>query len=254
MGGLSHLPVSSHRPVVNSPLMACASISPAQAQFLRIGDICTLKGQEENTLLGRGLVVGLPGTGDSDPATLRALRQMMRLMGVEVSLEDLANVKNVATVIVTATVPAAGARQGQKLHCNVSAISAKSLAGGKLVLTTLTGPNPVDKTVYALASGSIYIDKNGSTTSGRVNNGCQLERDFRNVYTMDGKFTLVIDQRFASFHTAFEVEELINNPTGISAESTTATAERVGGKDAAKAIDQVNIEVTIPPEIGRAHV
>jgi len=65
---------------------------------------------------------------------------------------------------------------------------------------------------------------------------------------MGGKFTLVLDQRFASFHTAFEVVEMINNPSGTRSDEGTATADLGDGERPAKAIDQVNIEVTIPSE------
>jgi flagellar P-ring protein precursor FlgI len=227
--------------------MACVLTSPSQAQILRIEDICHLKGQEENTLIGRGLVIGLPGTGDADPGTLRALQRMLHLMGNQASLEELKNVKNVATVFVTATVPAEGARQGQKLNCTVSAMSAKSLAGGKLILTTLRGPNPVDTTVYALASGMIELDKNGSPTSGKINRGCQLEVDFKNAFSIDGTFTLVLDQHQASFQTAREIEELINDPTATnSGAQATDAGQSAASTPAARAIDQVNIVVKIP--------
>ncbi len=228
-------------------LMASAMLSPSQAQILRIGDICHLKGQEENTLLGRGLVIGLPGTGDSDPGTLRALQRMMHLMGNQVSLEELKNVKNVATVIVTATVPAEGSRQGQKLTCTVSAISAKSLAGGKLVLTTMRGPNPADKTVFALASGMIDLDKNGSATSGKIHKGCQLAVDFTNAFSLDGTFTLVLDQQQASFRTARAIEESINNPSADGSRAKSAVSGQADGEESvARAIDQVNIVVKTP--------
>ncbi|HJN09060.1 MAG: flagellar basal body P-ring protein FlgI [Pirellulaceae bacterium] len=236
-------------------LLACVGANSVRAQILRIRDICRVKGQEENTLLGRGLVVGLNGTGDSDPSTLRSLARMMQLMGGQVSLDaqrqpdisELKNVKNVATVFVTATVPAEGARQGEKLDCTVHAINAKSLVGGKLMLTTLTGPNPNDQTVYALAGGMIDLDTNGSPTSGRVNQGCRLEANFMNPFLQDGKITLVLDQRHASFQTANDIEELLNSPNAGGPESRGSRRAIGSGSEArAKAIDQVNIEVTIP--------
>src|SRR6187399_2315519 len=95
----------------------------------RVGDICRIKGQEENTLHGMGLIVGLRGTGDGDnKATLRALARYMELMGHRLSnnaqgqpsLDELKSVKNVALVFVTATVPAGGAQQGDDIDCTVS--------------------------------------------------------------------------------------------------------------------------------------
>ena len=59
----------------------------------------------------------------------------------EKGLLELKDAKNVALVMVTATVPAAGARQGDVLECTVSSIgSAKSLDKGVLLTTPLLGP------------------------------------------------------------------------------------------------------------------
>src|SRR5262245_43766400 len=115
----------------------------------RIGDICRIKGQEENILHGFGLVTGLKGTGDSDmKATQRALEHYMELLGHhlgtgpsgQTQFDELKNVKNVALVYVMATVPPGGAQQGDTLDCFLSAASAKSLDGGYLMLTELFGP------------------------------------------------------------------------------------------------------------------
>src|SRR5438105_3449658 len=114
-----------------------ACIPAAQGDH-RIGDICRIKGQEENILVGMGLVVGLKGTGDSDmKATQRALAHFMDVLGHRVGpgqggqpvLDELKGAKNVALVYVTAVVPQGGAQQGDNLDCIVSAVSAKSLDG-----------------------------------------------------------------------------------------------------------------------------
>ena len=130
---------------------------------LRIKDICRLKGQEENTLQGLGLVVGLKGTGDGGDIkpTVRALTRSMQNMGGQVASDiqgrliekEMANAKNVALVFVEVTIPPSGAQQGDKLSCKVSAISAKSLEGGNLMLTHLLGPRADRPVVFALASG-----------------------------------------------------------------------------------------------------
>ena len=101
--------------------------APASARTL-LKNICHVKGQEENTLQGLGLVVGLKGTGDNANSlpTVRSLARAIQLMGTPTGkrgpLELKEDVKNVALVIVTATVPAAGARQGDTLDCTVSSI------------------------------------------------------------------------------------------------------------------------------------
>jgi flagellar P-ring protein precursor FlgI len=229
--------------------LALASVCASSARAdHRIGDICRIKGQEENTLHGMGLVVGLRGTGDGDSKpTLRALARYMELMGHRLSpnqqgqpqIEELKNVKNVALVSVTATVPPGGAQQGDTLDCTVSAISAKSLEGGHLLLTELHGPLPADRTVYGLAQGPVAIDDPLLPQSGKVSLGCQIETKFQNQFVKDGKLTLVMNKDHAAFQTTADLETLINQQRDFNSEST--------GQGVAKAIDQVKIEVTVPP-------
>ena len=225
--------------------------SPCLADH-RIGDICRIKGQEENTLHGMGLVVGLKGTGDADSkATMRALSRYMELMGHRLAsdvkgktmLEELKSVKNVALVFVTATVPPGGAQQGDLLDCRVSAVSAKSLDGGTLMLTQLHGPLPGDKTVYALASGLVSIDDEARPQSGRISLGCQMEQSLANEYVKDGKLILVINKDHAAFETTSHLENLINSQPDFGYD--TANAQPV-----AKAIDQVKVEVRVPERYG----
>ncbi len=227
-------------------LLIVASVACADH---RVGDICRIKGQEENVLHGFGLVTGLKGTGDGDvKATQRALAHYMELLGHhlgkgdkgQTSFDELKNAKNVAMVYVMATVPAGGAQQGDMLDCFVSAASAKSIDGGYLMLTELYGPVPGDKVVYALAKGQVSIDDPAKPQSGRVLLGSQLERKVENKFvTPDGKVILVINKDHAAFHTAIEVEHAINQEKDFQA----STMQR----DIARAIDQVTIEVTIPP-------
>ncbi|MGC4003814.1 MAG: flagellar basal body P-ring protein FlgI [Pirellulales bacterium] len=111
-----------------------------------IKNVARLKGQEEITIQGLGLVVGLNGTGDG-PAyapTLRGLAAMLTKMNSPIAtdgLRDLKDAKNVALVMVTTTIPASGARQGDKLECTVSSVGAcKSLDNGFLVTTAMLSP------------------------------------------------------------------------------------------------------------------
>ncbi|MGI8978892.1 MAG: flagellar basal body P-ring protein FlgI [Pirellulaceae bacterium] len=208
-----------------------------------IGDLCRIKGQEENTLHGVGLVVGLKGTGDGDnKLTMRALARYMELMGHrlgsdpkgQVSLDELKGVKNVALVSVSATVPPGGAQQGDLLDCTVSAMSAKSLAGGHLLLTEMRGPRPDDKTVYGLAKGQISLDDAASPQTGRVTQGLQVETRFQNEFVRNGKLILVMNKDHASFQNTNYLADRINSQPDL-------------GYKGARAIDQVKIEVNIPP-------
>ena len=216
-----------------------------------IGDICRIKGQEENVLHGFGLVTGLKGTGDGDmKATQRALAHYMELLGHhlgknqsgQTSFEELKNIKNVALVYVMATVPTGGGQQGDLLDCVISAQGAKSLDGGHLMLTEMFGPIPGDKKVYALAKGQVSIDDPAKPQSGRVLLGCQLEKKVENKFLVqsgaDTKVILVINKDHSAFHTATDVEQAINDQRDFRLSDATT--------DIARAIDQVTIEVTIP--------
>jgi flagellar P-ring protein precursor FlgI len=167
---------------------------------------------------------------------------MMRTMGEPLGsqgLDELKDAKNVALVTVTATIPANGARQGDKVDCVVASIgSAKSLAGGRLFLTPLVGPDPRDNRVYGFASGSITIEDAEYPTTGRVHGGCRLESDFNNPYVKDGYLTLVIDRNHADFHVAQEIADLINNQLSFQS----------SGVMLAKALDQTNIRVRVPSQ------
>jgi flagellar P-ring protein FlgI len=239
-------------------LLLVVATTTGQAQSLRIRDICRVKGQEENTLHGMGLVVGLKGTGDTDGPTLRALAKMLESMGSplgqlgkDAAASELKNAKNVAMVMVTATIPPEGARQGEQLNCTVSAVGAKSLAGGMLVMTPLVGPRPGNPRIYALAQGPLTISESGPPTVAVVHDGCRLEEDFTYQFSDEEWFiTLVIDRHHAGFPTAYEIKEALSGMGG-----SRRTTDAYGNSSAtrsttyqAQALDPVNVRVRIPAE------
>ena len=139
-------------------LLAALCAAPAWAQVpgdVRLKEIARVAGVRENPLTGYGLVFGLSGSGDSarNRATLQSVANTLRTYGVNVDMQDLAS-RNVAAVIVTAKLPAF-AEPGQALDVQVSSSGdARSLAGGTLMLTPLSGP---DGRLYALAQGAISV-------------------------------------------------------------------------------------------------
>lgn len=253
--------VTSRRVFVSWLLAALLLGVPAEAAT-RLKNICRVKGQEANTLQGLGIVVGLNGTGDGGKfaPTIRSLQRAMQLMGNPViDPAELKEGKNVALVMVTATIPASGGREGDQLDCVVSSIgAAKSLAGGRLFLTPLQGPQPPQQPaqpggappgmpvvpqaeqarIYALAQGMVHIDDLRMPTSGRVHGGCRLEEDFLNVFSKDDAITLVLDKHHADFEVAQEVAELINSQL---------LSLQTGDRYLARALDAVNVQVKIPP-------
>ncbi len=219
--------------------------STAEARTL-LKTICRIKGQEENTLQGLGIVVGLKGTGDGGTSApmIRALAQTMQYLGSPSGKNgpaELKDTKNVALVFVTATVPAQGARQGDKLDCAVSSVgSAKSLAGGRLFMTYLVGPgDPKKPPGLRLGGRAHHPGQPRKTTTGRIYGGCRLEEDFFNVFVKDGKITLVLDRHHADFQVAAEIADMINKaPFNVQSTSTPP----------ARAIDPCNIEVYVPKQ------
>ncbi|MGO8749549.1 MAG: flagellar basal body P-ring protein FlgI [Thermoguttaceae bacterium] len=226
------------------PLGLCLLATTVEAKIM-LKTICRLKGQEENTLQGLGIVVGLKGTGDSASSlpTLRSLASVMQYMGNplgKTGIADLKDTKNVALVLVTAIVPAAGARQGDKVDCKVGSVgSAKSLAGGRLFTTYLMGPDPHNPRVYATAEGEIEIDGPMMPTTGQIHDGCQLEEEFFHPFIKEGKLTLVLNKSYADFQVASEIADLINSGQ-LSYQSSR--------QPLARAINQNNIEVTVPQQ------
>jgi flagellar P-ring protein precursor FlgI len=225
---------------------ACLAWTPtASAARLMLKSICRIKGQEENTIQGLGVIVGLKGTGDSASylPTIRSVAKIMTIMGnspAANAIVDLKDTKNVALVLVTATIPAAGARQGDKIDCVVSSIgSAKSLAGGRLFLTPLIGPDPKHPRVYAFADGSVTIENIEMPNTGRIHEGCRLEEEFFHAFTKDNRITLVLDKNHADFQVAQDIADLINSQMGKQVSSSAPLAH---------AFNQGNIVVDIPAQ------
>ena len=230
--------------IVGLFVVAC---QPAAGRTV-LRNICRVKGQEENVLRGLGLVIGLNGTGEvNDPATMRALARSMELMGSPVpqsglpgaeSLEELRRVKNAAVVLVTARVPATGARRGDKLDCAVSAFNGKSLAGGRLAFAALQGPNTQDKRVYALAEGQIQLDSSDQPLVGSIHDGCQMQEDVFTPFEKNGHITLVLDKHHANFQTASDIASVIRQNHFPQEEES----------DDVQAMNAANIVVKIPDE------
>ena len=216
----------------------------------RLKNICRIKGQEENVLRGWGLVVGLNGTGEAnDGPTMRAIARAMEILGNPVAppdakqsgLDELKKMKNVAMVMVTATVPSTGARRGDKVDCFVSAINGKSLDGGRLAFASLLGPNTEDKRVYALCQGQLTIDNPQQPMVGVIHGGCQIEADIFTPFYRDGYITLILDKNHADFQTANDIVQFIREKVAYSETNDSRASEQM-----VHAIDAANIMVRIP--------
>ena len=150
-----------------------------------VGSLISVRGQEENVVMGVGLVTGLAGTGDSINAAKQLLANLLLTRNIKVDLQSLAT-KNIAIVQVEASLPA-GIKPGQRVDVTVSAIGdSASLQGGTLTFTELA--DVTGRVVYATASGPItvggfQVDGQGAsarknhTTVGTLPEGGKVERE-----------------------------------------------------------------------------
>lgn len=218
--------------------LACLCIiAPTHATTVQ--ELTRLKGQGQSVLRGMGLVMGLPGTGDSgkELAMARPLAQWYKNNGNESgALKELSGVKNVAVVAVSAVVEASGALTDDMLDVDIVAInSCKSLKGGRLSLCPLMGPYVGDEH-FALAEGSIDVDPN-TPTVGKVRLGARMVRDIRMPAVKD-VFDLIIEPPFAGWPSATQIVSTINDQQRANPGDTEPPVAEV--------IDERTIRITIP--------
>lgn len=187
------------------------------AAAIKIADITRIDGQRTNTLTGLGLVFGLKGTGDSgkfQPA-IAPLAQMLGHFNNPSTVDQLNKVGNVALVSLTATVPANGVRDGDKIDVYVSSIGeAQSLRGGRLFVTPLRGPDPNNKEIFALASGPLTLEDTSNPLVAKIPGGAVMEQTLRTDLVTNGRFILIIEDPSASFATASTIAKVINDAEG----------------------------------------
>ncbi len=208
------------RPLLAFVLALLLILSPFhQAHALsRLKDVVDFEGVRDNMLIGYGLVVGLNGTGDSltnSPFTETSLVGMLERLGVNTRGTSM-KTKNVAAVMVTATLPPF-ASQGSRVDVVVSTLGdSKNLTGGTLLVTPLLG---ADGEVYAVAQGALAVGgfsaqgqgasvTKGVPTAGRIANGAIVEREI--PFRLADLGSVRLSLRNPDFTTANRVAAAIN--------------------------------------------
>ncbi len=213
------------------------TILPVQAivSTVRIKDIAHVKGVRDNQIVGYGVVVGLPKTGDNSRSTQITNKMLLMNLGTIIDQENYIQKGSTAAVIVTATVPPF-AKNGDRIDVTVSTMAdCKSLEGGVLVQTILKAPNGEAVAVAQgpLSVGGINVSEGGNsartaiTTTGRVPGGAIMERDMVTDIGDDTSLTLSIEE--ADYTMVSRIAQTI---TDIVAP--------------AKAVDGNSIQITIP--------
>ena len=200
-------------------LLVVMAVAPVAAHAERIKDLASIQGVRDNQLIGYGLVVGLDGSGDQTtqtPFTVHSVINMLMQMGVNLPATTNLQLKNVAAVMVTASLPPF-ARPGQAIDVTASSIgNAKSLRGGTLLMTPLKG---ADGQVYAMAQGNLLVGGVGASSGGsqvqvnhlsvgRVPAGGTVERAVQTALGQGGYINLELHDM--DFTTATRIADAIN--------------------------------------------
>lgn len=235
--------------------------TPGLAAPVRIKDLANIDGVRGNDLVGYGLVVGLNGSGDSlrnSPFTEEIMAGLLERLGVNVT-DEAFRPKNVAAVIVTATLPPF-ARAGSQIDVSVAAIGdAKSLLGGTLVMTPL---NAADGEIYAVAQGSVLAGGaeasgaaasvvQGVPTTGTLPSGARVEREVAFDFSQMTNLRLAL--RNPDFTTAARVEAAINRTLGrglaelVDSGTIVIDSTVLGRVNPARLMGQIE-NITVEPE------
>lgn len=213
------------------------AILPASAivQTVRLKDISHVKGVRDNQVVGYGVVVGLPKTGDNSRSTQITNKLLLMNLGTMIDQENYIQKGSTAAVIVTATVPPF-AKNGDKIDVTVSTLAdCKSLEGGVLVQTILKAPNGEAVAVAQgpLSVGGINASAEGSstrtaiTTTGRIPGGGIMERDM--VTDIGEESTITLSITDADYTMVSRIAQTISDLVAP-----------------AKALDGASVQVSIP--------
>lgn len=228
--------------VLGRAVFVCAAVivllgalaRPAAA--LRIRDAVRLKNEVPNELMGMGLVIGLPGTGDGEDflPVMQSLRALLAQFDNPVGEKDLKNARNVAIVSLSVSIPPQGVHSGESLDVKVSALAAKSLKGGRLLVVPLIAPRKDVRIILASASGDLVVAD--TPTEATIRLGATMIQDVLPEEIKDNTFTLVV-------HPGMAARELT---TAIADQINEDVAPQTNGKAVAIALDATCVQVSIP--------
>ncbi len=223
-------------------LLAVSFVLPLSVWASRIKDISNFKGVRSNQLIGYGLVVGLDSSGDSTSSDVvkKSLGEVLTKMGVGADPTRF-QAKNVASVMVTATLPAF-AKAGSNIDVVVSSIGdAKSLQGGTLLMTPLRAAN---QEIYAVAQGPISVGgyqaespvggssvKSNHQTVAKISNGAIVEKEVD--FGLSNSQSLSLSLNEPDFTTSYRIAQKINQALNGSY---------------ASAVDSGSVSIQIPPD------
>jgi flagellar P-ring protein FlgI len=216
-----------------------APMCTAKDAPLRVKDLGKVQGWRENVLVGTGIVTGLAGTGDSpsNRATRQALSNVLSQFSLGVPPEQV-NSRNVAVVMVSASLPAF-ARAGDALDVTVSSTGdARSLVGGSLLLTALRAPNGK---IFALAQGALSIGGHRYDANGNV-----VQKNHPTAGSIPNGATVEVGMAAAHSAAPTQVTFVLHEPDYTTASRIASAINTQVGAGLAKARDASGIEIDVP--------
>ena len=222
-------------------LLIIFSFAGGSVYSQRVKDIAYLTGKNSEQIIGYGIVVGLAGTGDSyrSSFTIQSVTSMLKRFGITVPQTDL-KTKNVAAVIVTATL-SSNLRAGAEFDVTVSSMGdATSLQGGTLLMTPLSGMNGK---VLGYSQGAISVGGYDINTSsgnrisknhslaGRVPRGGSLKESMPSAELL-----------------ADEISVFLKDPDLTTSQNISTSLNQKFGSEVAKAVDASEVRITVPQD------
>ncbi len=211
------------RNIILLSIVAAGFLIPFRAHAqTRLSDIVEIDKAGKMELIGYGLVAGLDRSGDralnrrGAVFTVQSIASMLRKFDVNIDTEHL-RTRNVAAVMVTATIgPYHSA--GSELDVTVSSLGdASSLNGGVLLQTPLI--NPQTEKVYAFAQGPLIVGSiNNEIPGARVGRNPTLTATIPgggnvvegNLYRPDREEPLGLILREPNFSNSSKIVDAIN--------------------------------------------
>jgi flagellar P-ring protein precursor FlgI len=211
---------------------------------VRLKDLGRFLGRRDNMLVGYGIVTGLSGSGDAprNQATRQAMQNLLSQFDLVVPVEQIQS-RNVAMVMITATLPAT-ANVGDKIDVNVTSTGdARSIAGGTLIMSPLRGP---DKRVYALAQGPVTVG--GFRFDG---NGNLRQKNHPTVGVVSEGGTVEVPVRAELVADNGHLDYILKNADAVTSERIAARINESMGSGAATSLDPETVRIRAPQNPGR---
>lgn len=229
-------------PPTTSPPLGMPPPSLHDNATIPIQSIARIAGENETPVRGIGLVTGLKGTGDqgSEMVLARPLAAWYAANGnVIADLKDLAKGKSAAIVMLSAIVPAGGARMGDKLDVIVSvAHSATNLERGVLMVSPMLGPLP-GQGMIGEAGGVIHVPDPAHPTMGVIPGGLQISYDIT-MKAPGPSIDLVVKPVYRGWRTTQMIASVINDA------SAPLDDDQRAQPPIARAVDSVTVRIDVP--------